>query len=248
MNLLRQLVETARDTIQSDYYRPRDEIKPAPSLVKAIAAAHAEGRRAIIAEVKPATPTRGKLIEGGLDAYMARFVAQGACGLSVLTEPRHFHGSLALLRKGVATGRPVLMKDFILDEQQIDCAAHHGAAAILLIASILPRSRLKTLIEYAHLADREVLVEVANEKEFQAAMEGEAELVGINNRDLRTFEVDLERTLRIAASAEAIKPIVSLSGFRSRADVARVDGVADAVLVGSGLLEGDTTVEELVPL
>lgn len=243
--MLRQLVDTARETIQSDYYRPRDALRPAPSLVKAIQAAEAAGKRPVIAEVKPATPTKGKLIEGGLDAYMAQFVADGACGLSVLTEPRHFHGSLALLRKGVSTGLPVLMKDFFLDEQQVDCAAHHGASAILLIASILPRSRLQRLTEYAHLADREVLVEVSNEKEFQAAMEGDADLVGINNRDLRTFEVDLERTVRIAASSERLKPIVSLSGIQGPADARRLDASCEAILVGSSLLEGTTTVAEL---
>jgi indole-3-glycerol phosphate synthase len=246
VNLLRELVDSARETIQSGYYRPNDASKAAPSLVKAIEKTKTDGRRAIIAELKPATPTKGKLIEGGLDGYLARFIDEGACAISALTEPKHFHGSIALMRKAVATRRPVLMKDFIIAEEQIDCAAHHGAAAILLIAAILPKKRIQTLIEYAHLADREVLLEVANDKEYQVAMASEADLVGINNRDLRTFEVDLERTNTIAKSAEKEKPLVSLSGFRSRADLDKVAAVADAYLVGSALLEGETTVQELV--
>lgn len=245
MNLLQELVESARETIRSGYYRPRGELRPAPSLRKAIQAVRAQGRYPIIAELKPATPLRGKLIEGGLDGYLERFVAEGACGLSVLTEPKHFHGSIAHLRSAVRTGLPVLMKDFILAEEQIDCAAHHGAAAVLLIASILPRRRLQTLIEYARLADRETLVEVANRKEFAEAMQSEADLVGINNRDLRTFDVDLGRTLMFAAGIEKDKPILSLSGFRSKADIQRVAGVADGFLVGTSLLDGTTSVQEL---
>jgi indole-3-glycerol phosphate synthase len=242
VNLLRELVEGARETIQSGYYRPSDGLKDAPSLVRAIHEAQADGRRAVIAE---ATPTRGKLVEGGLEGYMARFVDEGACGLSVLTEPKHFHGSLALMKKAIGTRKPVLMKDFIIAEEQIDCAAHYGASAILLIASILPKKRIQILTEYAHLASREVLLEVGNEKEYEAAMASDADLVGINNRDLRSFEVDIERTIRIAASHEKEKPLVSLSGFTGPEDAARVDDVADAILVGSSLLEGVTTVQEL---
>lgn len=245
MNILRELVDSARETIDSGYYRPRDGLKHAPSLVRAIEETNKAGKRAVIAELKPATPTRGKLIEGGLEGYLARFVDEGACGLSVLTEPKHFHGSLPLMKKAIMTGRPVLMKDFILAEEQIDCAAHYGASAILLIAAILPKKRLQILTEYAHLANREVLLEVGTEKEYEAALASEADLIGINNRDLRSFEVDIERTLRIVASAEKEKPIVSLSGFTGPADAEKVDGVADAILVGSSLIEGITTVEEM---
>lgn len=246
MNLLHELVDTARETVQSGYYRPTGEIRPAPSLRKAIEGARADGRRAIIAEIKPASPTSGKIADGGLEAYMDRFVAEGACALSVLTEPKHFHGSLANLRLAVRRGVPVVMKDFVVAEDQIDCAAHYGAAAVLLIASILPRKRLGALIEYCHLADREVLLEVANRKEYEEAMASEADLVGINNRDLRTFRVDLGRTLEIANGFEKEKPLISLSGFKSRADLDRAAPVADAFLVGTSLLDGTTTVEELV--
>jgi indole-3-glycerol phosphate synthase len=246
VNLLHELIDSARETVKSGYYRPTGEIKYAPSLVKAIGQAGADGRRAIIAEVKPASPTKGKLIEGGLEAYIDRFVDEGACGLSVLTEPKHFHGSLSNLKLAVRKGLPVLMKDFVVAEEQIDCAAHYGASAVLLIASILPRKRIHTLIEYCHLADREVLLEVANAKEYEEAMASEADLVGINNRDLRTFQVDLERTIRIPQGIEKEKPVVSLSGFKSRADLERMATVADAFLVGTSLLDGTTSVKELV--
>ncbi|HLE46848.1 MAG TPA: indole-3-glycerol-phosphate synthase [Candidatus Thermoplasmatota archaeon] len=246
MSLLHDIVDTTRDTIRAGYYRPTGDLKLAPSLVKAIDAAKKAGRRAIIAELKPATPTKGKLIAGGLEAYAKRFVDEGACALSVLTEPKHFHGSLSNLRMAVKLGLPVLMKDFIIAEEQIDCAAHHGAAAVLLIASILPRSRLHTLIEYCRIAEREVVVEVASPKEYQEAMASDADLVGINNRDLRSFQVDLNRTLSIAGGAEKEKPVISLSGFTKREELDRVAGVADAFLVGSSLLDGTTSVKELL--
>lgn len=246
MNLLRELVETARETIQSGYYRHGTDLKPAPSLLKAVRARHRPGAPALIAEIKPATPLRGKIVSEGHEALMARFLAEGAAALSVLTEPRHFHGNLALLRKAVATKAPVLMKDIILAEEQIDCAASFGASAVLLIASALPRSRVPALIEYAHLAEREVLLEVASPEEYRMAQETEADLVGTNNRDLRTFAVDIGRTLAIAQACPKEKPLVSLSGFETRADVLRVSPMADAVLVGTSLLEGRTTVRELV--
>lgn len=246
LNLLRALVDSARETIATGYYNPRSETLPAPSLLGAIESVRSANRRAIIAEIKPATPTRGTLIEGGIEAYVKRFVEEGACALSVLTEPKHFHGSLANLRLGVETGLPVLMKDFIIGEEQIDCAAHQGAAAILLIASIAPWKRIQALIQHAHLTGREVLLEVANEKEYREAMASAADLVGINNRDLRTSEVDLERTNRIATSAQKRKPVVSLSGFASPADLEKVAAHADAFLVGSSLIEGKTSVKELV--
>ena len=246
MNLLHELVDTTRETIKAGYYRPSNEIKYAPSLVKAIAAAKADNVRPIIAEVKPASPTKGKLIDGGLEAYVDRFVEEGACALSVLTEPKHFHGSLANLKLAVRKGLPVLMKDFVLAEEQIDCAAHYGASAVLLIASILPRKRLQSLIEYCHLAGREVLLEVANRKEYEEALASDTDLIGINNRDLRTFQVDLQRTIDIAAGFEKEHPVVSLSGFKTRADLDRVASVADAFLVGTSLLDGTTSVRELI--
>ena len=244
--MLHELVDSTRETIKAGYYRPASDIKYAPSLAKAIAQANADGARAIIAEVKPASPTSGKLIEGGLEAYVDRFVEEGACALSVLTEPKHFRGSLANLKLAVRRGLPVVMKDFVIAEEQIDCAAHYGASAVLLIASILPRNRLQTLIEYCHLAGREVLLEVGSRKEYEEAMASEADLVGINNRDLRTFQVDLQRTIDIAAGFEKELPVVSLSGFKSKADLDKVASVADAFLVGTSLLDGTTSVKDLV--
>jgi indole-3-glycerol phosphate synthase len=246
VNLIRELVETTRETVRSGYYRAGESLKDAPSLVDALRAS--PHQPAVIAEVKPATPTRGslKLAAEGFDGLMQRFLEEGAAGLSVLTEPRHFGGSLANLRLAVATKAPTLMKDFIIDEKQIDCAASLGASAILLIVGILPKSRVQTLIEYAHLAEREVLLECGSRAELEYALGTEAELLGVNNRDLRTFQVDLDRTRTITDSLEIDRPLVSLSGFASREDVARVRDTADAILVGSALMEGRTTVAELV--
>lgn len=243
--MLKNLIETANETIAAGYYRRTDQIKNAPSLARAIeGSAHDP---AIIAEIKPASPLRTKKVyEGGFEGRMKKFLADGACGLSVLTEPRHFNGSLANLKTAVALGQPTLMKDFFLAEEQIDCAASMGASAILLIASVLPKSRVEPLIEYAHLAEREVLLECSTRAELEAALETDADIIGINNRDLKTFAVDLNRTLAFAQGLEFDRPLVSMSGFSRRADVKRVAGVADACLVGAALMDGLVTVEELL--
>jgi indole-3-glycerol phosphate synthase len=245
LNLLAEIVEGVREKIAQGYYVDRGRLRPAPSLVAAIQTAKAEGRTPILAEVKPASPTKGKLVDGGMDALIGQFVSDGAMALSVLTEPVHFHGSLANLRKAVETGLPVLMKDFVVDERQIDCAASHGAAAVLLIASILPKPRLEALVEYAHAAGREVLVEAGDRAEYERALGTEAELVGINNRDLRTFRVDLERTRTVQDGLERTKTLVSLSGYSKADEIRRFKPYADAFLVGSSLVEGTTTVREL---
>lgn len=242
--MLRELVEAARDTVASGYYKRSEDLTWAPSLVDAVNAS--PHRPAIIAEIKPASPTRGKMVEGGIDALMRRFLAEGACGLSVLTEPKHFNGSLANLRAAVALKAPTLMKDFIIDEKQVDCAATIGASAVLLIMGALPKSRVTTLVEYAHLAEREVLLECADRRELEFALTTEADMVGINNRDLKTFQIDLARTSEAAAGIEFDRPFVSLSGFGSRADIQRVKGIADACVVGASLMEGRTSVAELV--
>jgi len=242
--MLKALVESARETIQSGYYRHTEDLRRAPSLARAIDESPHDP--AIIAEIKPASPTKGKMVPGGFDALMKRFVAEGACGLSVLTEPTHFNGSLANLKLAVATRAPTLMKDFVLDEIQIDCAATYGASAVLLIASILPKSRVQALIEYAHIAEREVLLECADRAELEMALASEADMVGLNNRDLRNFHVDLNRTLEAAKGLEFDRPFVSLSGYETRAQVQRVQGVADACLVGASLMEGRISVAQLV--
>lgn len=246
MNLLDELVHQARETVKSGYYRTTDEIKGAPSFREAVTLGQVRHDPALIAEIKPATPTRGRLGDGNHAERMKRYIEEGACALSVLTEPKHFGGSLQLLRQGVGTHVPVLMKDFILDEKQIDCAATYGASAVLLIQSILPKNRVNDLIEYAHLSEREVLLECATRAEVERALETEADLIGINNRDLKTFDVDLERTPRLCEGLAFDRPLVSLSGFASRADVERMRNVADAVLVGTSLLEGSVSVAQLL--
>jgi indole-3-glycerol phosphate synthase len=138
------------------------------------------------------------------------------------------------------------MKDFILAEEQIDCAAGLGASAVLLIADILPKNRLERLIEYAHLSEREVLLECASRAEVESALASEADMIGVNNRDLRTFQVNIERTKEFTEGLEFDRPLVSLSGFATRADVLKVRDIADAVLVGTSLIEQTATVAELI--
>lgn len=245
MNLLTDLVDTARQTVASGYYVSRGRLKKAPSLRAAIEEAKTAGKIPILAEVKTASPTRGALVKGGIDGLIARYVDEDATGLSVLTEPKHFHGSLANLRKAVATGLPVLMKDFVVDEKQIDCAADTGAAAVLLIATILPEPRLADLIDYAHAAEREVLLEVADRAQYEHALTTEADVVGVNNRDLRTFRVDMETTRRVADGAERDRPLLALSGYDSAEAVQKALPFVDGFLVGSSLVDGTTTIRGL---
>lgn len=245
MNLLADLVDTARQTVASGYYVSRGRLKKAPSLRRALDEAKKAGIIPIVAEVKTASPTRGKLVKGGIDGLLSGYVKEEATGLSVLTEPKHFHGSLANLRKAVATGLPVVMKDFVIDEKQIDCAGDVGASAVLLIATILPRPRLAELVDYAHAAEREVLLEVATREQYEHALTTEADVVGINNRDLRTFRVDLATTRRIAEGVERDRPLLSLSGYETPDQVRENLPYVDGFLVGSSLVDGTTTIEEL---
>jgi len=195
---------------------------------------------AIIAEIKKASPTKGALAAPDLDpAAVARaYEAGGAAALSVLTDERFFHGSLDDL--DIARGAvrlPVLRKDFTIDEYQIAEAGARCADAVLLIAAILPAARLRQLRDYAAKLDLTALVEVHNEGDLEAALDCGARLIGVNNRDLRTFEVTLETSLRLAPKIPSGVIKVSESGIRSAGDIRRLSEAGfQAFLVGEHLM------------
>jgi indole-3-glycerol phosphate synthase len=197
----------------------------------------APGQVRLLAELKRASPVAGVLAHG-FDPVprAAEYVAAGAAALSVLTDP-HFQGSLADLdtvRGAVAC--PLLQKDFVVDEYQLWEARAHGADAVLLIVAILEPARLAALHEAAVGLGLTPLVEVHDEGELEQAARLRARLIGINNRDLKTFRTDLATTERLAPRAPAGVRLVSESGIASRADVARVAAAgAHAVLVGEAL-------------
>jgi len=200
----------------------------------------------LIGEVKPASPSAG-WIRPEVDAgdVAVRMVQGGAVGISVLTEPTFFHGSLAnLLKVRAAVNVPVLMKDFIIDERQVIQASKVGADALLLIAQICPR--LEKFYELALTLGIEPLVEIHSREDLDRVAPLRPRLVGVNNRDLETLEINIERTRELAPAVRQLCPealIVSESGITTVEDVRLVlsEG-ADAVLVGSSLIRaGDVT-------
>jgi indole-3-glycerol phosphate synthase len=193
----------------------------------------------LIAEIKRASPSRGPL-RADLDpvALATVYEANGAAAVSVLTDCRFFRGSLADLRAVRAqTTLPVLRKDFVIDPYQVYEARAAGADAILLIVAALDARQLADLYDLARELGMDALVEVHSEAELGRALSVEPAIVGVNNRDLRTFEVDLETTARLRPLVPPDVVFVAESGVRSNADVQRLAALgAHAMLVGEALV------------
>ena len=198
-----------------------------------------EGCLGLIAEVKKASPSAGAIVEDFDPVAIAReYEAAGAHAVSVLSDERFFQGSLSYVtRVRESIGLPVLRKDFILHEAQIWEASCAGADAVLLIVAALEQDRLAMLYEVAQTALLDVLVEVHTLKEMDRALELGAKIIGINNRDLTTFKVDLATTERISEEAPDDVLLVSESGIRTAEDTRRlIDCGTDAILVGESLM------------
>jgi indole-3-glycerol phosphate synthase len=201
------------------------------------------GKLALIAEVKKASPSAGLIREDFDPVAIAReYEAAGASCISVLTDEKFFQGSLEYLRQVKNAVRlPILRKDFIIDSLQILEAIEYGADAILLIVAILSDAELKLFISVATEAGLDVLVEVHDEVELKRALDAGANLIGINNRDLRNFSVSLSTSVDLIAKAKALgaqgKIFVAESGIHTHADVERLaKGGAHAILVGESLM------------
>ncbi len=196
------------------------------------------GRR-IIAEVKRRSPSRGAIQPAADPVAVARaYEAGGAAAISVLTDARYFGGSLRDLEAvRAAVALPVLRKDFIIDPYQLAESALAGADAVLLIARALPGDRLRQLLDEATGLGLEALVEVHDEAELAAASAAGATVIGINNRDLASFAVDLDITRRLAPLAPAGAVVVSESGITGPDDLAALEAAgAHAFLVGESLM------------
>jgi indole-3-glycerol phosphate synthase len=202
----------------------------------------------VIAEFKRRSPSAGILREGAdLTRMASAYERGGADALSVLTEGPNFDGSLEDLRTArAACGLPVLRKDFILDPYQLYEARAAGADAVLLIVAALTLSELRSLRGLARELDLDVLVEAHDAAELRVALDGGADLIGINNRDLRDFSVDVERTFALLGEIPADVTVVSESGVGDAAQLARLQaaGVA-AVLVGESLMRAHEPAEAL---
>jgi indole-3-glycerol phosphate synthase len=207
-----------------------------------------DSRMAIIAEVKKASPSAG-IIAHAFDpvAIAQRYATSGADAISVLTDEKFFRGNLDdLQRVRGAVSLPVLRKDFILDEVQIAQSAAASADAILLIVAALAQEELIRLRETAAAYHLDVLMEVHTLAELERAREAGAEMIGINNRNLATFEVDLSVTEKLSEEVPDEVVLVSESGIKNAQDVKRVErcGV-DAILVGEALMRGEISIEDL---
>ncbi len=197
---------------------------------------------AIITEIKKASPSKGLLAQQFDPPAIARdYECGGAAALSVLTDPQFFQGSLNdLCAAREATGLPVLRKDFIIDERQVAEAAAHNADAILLIAAILPMKTMRQLREYAAQFGMAALVEVHDERELEIALLSGARIVGVNNRNLHTFEVTLETSVRLAALMPRDVVKVSESGISTSEDIRCLRAAGfDAFLVGEHLMRSE---------
>lgn len=197
---------------------------------------------AIIAELKRASPSRG-IIRGSFHpSVLAAELAQaGATALSVLTEEEHFHGSLAnLMEASVAVELPCLRKDFIVNEYQVLEARAHSADAILLIVAALSDSELRTLRDAAQRYGLDVLCEVHDVDELQRALDIGFDTIGVNNRNLRTFEVSLDTAERLAELLPANAVKVAESGIHTGEDLRRLRNAGyDAFLVGESLMKAE---------
>ena len=215
-------------------------IRPAGRLERALRRGGAQAPLKLLCEIKRASPSRG-VLRADLDPVeiAMQYERSGASAISIVTEPDHFQGDLEwvnAVRPRVTI--PILLKDFMLDSYQILDAAVRGADGILLIAALLSETQLQRLITEARLVGLDCLVEVHTAAELRGALRAGATLVGINNRDLRTFEVRLETALELLPLVPPLVTAVAESGIASPDDLARLRATrCDAVLMGEVLMK-----------
>ena len=223
-------------------FREMAQESPSPGgLIAAIQARIEQGLPAVIAELKRASPSRGMLREDFDPSRIASsYQRGGAVALSVLTDAKYFKGSgvvLEMARRG--SSLPILRKDFIIDPYQVYESCAMGASALLLIVAALPDETLKELQQLAGSVGLDVLMEVHDEAELKRAQALNAPLIGINNRNLQTFEVDLATTERLATQLSD-QCVVCESGIRSADDIARIRRAGvQAFLIGESLMRAD---------
>jgi len=217
----------------------REALSAAPPVRDFFAALDGRGTIRLIAEVKKASPSKGVIRADFRPVEIARTYQQhGAACISVLTDGPYFQGSLDYLREiRAAVELPVLRKDFIIDPYQVIEARAAGADAVLLIAECLDDRQLRTLHEAILSLGMTPLVELYEPANLPRVLAAGARLIGINNRDLRTFEVDLEHTIRLRREIPPAKRVVGESGIRHRADVELLqEAGVEAMLVGETLM------------
>ena len=244
-------VAAAKATVPLETLRRQAEQAEVPrGFIAAIRAKHAAGLPAVIAEIKKASPSKG-LIRPDFDpaAHAADYQRGGAVCLSVLTDEQYFQGAPEYLKQAkAACSLPVLRKDFIIDEYQIYQARAWGADAVLLIAAALEAGQLEHFEQTAHQLGMDVLLELHDESELEKCARLTTPLRGVNNRNLRTFEVSLDQTLRLLPRLDG-SIVVAESGIRNKADVEsmRKHGV-HPFLIGETFMSADDIAAEVAKL
>jgi indole-3-glycerol phosphate synthase len=248
------LAQDAKKTIRRGYYEtPVEATSAHTSLKRAIL----ESKTApVITEIKAASPSAGIIRKNVKAAELARAMERGgAVGLSVLTEPTHFNGSLnSLIAARKAVNLPILMKDIILHPVQLEATSKVGGNAVLLIQALFGRGycegTVQEMINLAHSRNLEVLLETHNEIEFRSAVATDADLIGINNRNLGTLKVDLNVTKQILQNNDAKgKVVISESGVNTPADIRFLHACgARAFLVGSAVMRSGNVEEKVKEL
>ncbi len=220
----------------------KERCKEFPKTRKFGEAIKRKNRIKIIAEVKKASPSAGIIREDFNYVNIAmEYEASGASAISVLTDKEFFMGELKYLTEIKETIQlPVLRKDFIVDSYQIYESRAAGADSILLIARLLTKEQIDTFLSLAHSLGMECLVEIHDNNELQKTLETGAVIIGINNRDLDTFETNLDTTLQLCPLIPEEKIIVSESGIKTRADVLKLEEAGiDAILIGETLMRSN---------
>jgi len=203
----------------------------------------------VIAEIKKASPSEGQIFKGDFDAgnIAKNYEEHGASAISVLTDEKYFDGKYDFMKEARAAtnSTPILCKDFITQEYQIHQAREFGADAILLIAALLDRGKIQRFINVAAELDMDCLVEIHNEEELLSVLTTDAKIIGINNRNLKTFEVNLETTNRLSTMVPSGRLVVSESGIKNKSYVDSLTCRVDAVLVGTTLMRAKNLTNKL---
>ncbi|MEM3852335.1 MAG: indole-3-glycerol-phosphate synthase [Methanomassiliicoccales archaeon] len=247
MDELDYFIENAFSLVTSGYYRIKgSRQKGRSSLLSTVQ----KSASPVIAEFKRKTPSSpDHNSEAPVNAVLNHFVSSGACALSVLTEPHRFNGSIDDLMEASKVGVPLLMKDFIIDGEQIEAGEIAGADAVLLIQEIFDRSQYNRdlLIEEAHNRGLEVVLEINSVEQYREALSTDADMIGINNRDLRDLTLHKGKTESILRDAGHDRPVIGMSGVTTPEDVvSMLQAGADAVLVGTSIMRDPGLLEKLV--
>lgn len=251
MTILDEIVEYKKGLLNDNYYKQKLEILEKVDVqhkTSFISRINNDDRLNIIAELKAKSPTVSDIPKRDMATQIKLYEQYGASAISILTDEKYFDGSYERIQSlTTKTTLPILCKDFIIDKIQIDLAKHAGASIVLLIVNILSKAELKNLYDYATSKGLEVLVEVHDKAELEIAHEINAELIGVNNRDLKRFVTDVKHTNEILTTIKPNVKYISESGIRTIEDVESIiDSGIDGALIGESLMK-HPNLDEFLP-